>query len=86
MNEFEQYLHNNPQLIEKFMHDKKPLLNEIKDIYAKMFASGDLTGRFLLSKALMEIVRATTEEGKALMQAEMREQHGINLTNNKGSC
>ena len=85
MNDFEEYLYKNPQLIEKFMRDKKPLLNEIKQTYADMLESGDLTGRFLLSKALMEIVKITTEAGQELLKAEMSQQ-GINVTTDRGVC
>ncbi|MCK4487446.1 MAG: hypothetical protein KAU38_11890 [Desulfobacterales bacterium] len=85
MNEIEEYLHENPELIERFLHDNKPLLNEIKQTYADMLESSDLTGRFLLSKALLEIVRVTTETGKALMQVEMQAR-GINLTDVVGQC
>ena len=85
MNNIEQYLYENPELIKRFMNDNKKLLNEIKDTYAKMLESGDLTGRFLLSKALLEIVKVTTEAGKALMQAEMQER-GITMTDTEGKC
>lgn len=85
MNEIDEYLHENPEILERFIHDNKELLNEIKNRYADMLANGDLIGRFLLSKALMEILKITTEAGKALMQAEMQEQ-GLNVTDVKGHC
>lgn len=86
MNNIEQYLYENPELIKRFMKDNEALLNEIKDTYAKMLASGDLTGRFLLSKALLEIVKVTTEAGQELLKQEMQEQHGMNLMDTEGKC
>lgn len=86
MNNIEQYLYQNPELIERFMNDKKELLNEIKQTYADMLESGDLVGRFLLSKALMEILTIATEAGKELLKREMQERHGVNLMNTEGKC
>ena len=85
MNNIEQYLYENPELIERFMNDNKALLNKIKNKYADFFRDGDLIGRFLLSEALMGIVKATTEAGKALMQAEKQER-GITMTDTEGKC
>lgn len=85
MNNIEAYLHENPELIERFMNDNEALLNEIKQQYADMLESGDLVGRFLLSKALLEILTIATEAGQELLKAEMSQQ-GINVTTNKGSC
>ena len=85
MNNIEQYLYENPELIKRFMNDNRKLLNEIKQQYADMLESGDLVGRFLLSKALMEILTIATKAGQELLKAEMSQQ-GINVTTNKGSC
>ena len=85
MNEIEQYLHENPELIERFMKNNKELLNEIKDRFAGFLESGDLISRYLLSKALFEILRVTGEATKELLRYEMQEQ-GINLTDVKGHC
>jgi len=86
MNEIEAFLHENPELIERFMKDNENLLNEIKQKYADMLESGDLTGRFLLSRALMEIVKVTTQAGQELLRYEMMAGQGINIAAKKGSC
>ena len=85
MNEIEQYIFDNPELIERFMNDNKALLNEIKDRFAGFLESGDLIGRYLLSKALFEILRVTGEASKELLKQEMS-QRGINVTAKSGSC
>ena len=85
MNEIEAYLHENPELIERFMNDNEALLNELKDRFAGFLESGDLIGRYLLSKALFEILRVTGEASKELLKTEMS-QRGLNITDAKGSC
>ena len=86
MNEFEQYLFDNPELLKKSMERNEPLLNEVKDRFAEFLESGDLIGRYLLSMALFEILRVTGEATKDLLKQEMQEQHGINLMDTEGIC
>ncbi len=85
MNEFEQYLYDNPELLKRFMNDNEALLNEIKARFAGFIESGDLIGKFLLSKALFEILRVTGQATKELLKQEMQRQ-GVNITDTKGSC
>ncbi len=86
MNEIEQYIFDNPQLLKRFMKDNEALLNEVKNKYADLFRDGDLIGRYLLSKALFEILRVTGEATKELLKQEMQEQHGMNLMDTEGKC
>lgn len=85
MNNIENYLKENPELIKDFMQSNGELLNEIKNRFEGFLDSGDLVGKFLLSKALFEILQVTGEATKSALKAELAE-HGLNITNVKGNC
>lgn len=85
MDDIEQYLYENPELIEQFLNNNKTLLNEIKNRFDEMQASGDLIGRYLLSKALFEILRVTGEATKELLKQEMAKR-GVNITGDGARC
>ena len=87
MNEIEAYLHENPELIQRFMKDNEKLLNEVKDRFAGFLESGDPVGKYLLSMALFEILRTVKDASKALMKAEIAERFGLShLMDTEGKC
>lgn len=85
MNEIEAYLHENPELLEKFMENNQELLNTIKDRFAGFIGSGDLISRFLLCTSLFEILRVEHAASKEWMAAELAAK-GINITDITGNC
>ena len=85
MNNLEQYLFDNQELIADFLKDNKELLNEIKTRFENFSQSGDFVGRYLLSQALLQILKVATTESKALLKTEMA-LAGVNITDAGGSC
>lgn len=77
MNNIEQYLYDNPEVLEDFMTNHEKLLNEIKDSFAGFIENGDPVGKYLLSMALFEILRTVKDASKALMKAEIAERFGL---------
>ena len=85
MDNLEQYLFDNQELITDFLKDNKELLNEIKARFEGFVELGDFVGRYLLSQALLQILKVATEKSKELLAAEMALK-GINITDAGGSC
>ena len=77
MNNIEQYLYDNPEVLEDFMTNHEKLLNEIKDSFAGFIENGDPVGKYLLSMALFEILRTVKDASKTLMKAEIAERFGL---------
>jgi len=52
-----------------FLKDNKELLNEIKTRFENFSQSGDFVGRYLLSQALLQILKvANKQKSKALLK------------------
>ena len=85
MDNLEQYLFDNQELITDFLKDNKELLNEIKARFEGFVELGDFVGRYLLSQALLQILKVATEKSKDLLSAELAVA-GINITDSGGSC
>ena len=85
MNAIEEHLYEHPEILEEFMKNNEELLNNIKDRFAGFLENGDVVSKFLLMKAVMEIIRTVGEASKILMKHELQQQ-GINITSVKGTC
>lgn len=85
MNEIDEYLHENPEILEEFTQYNKALLTLLKERFEFFSKEGDVVSGYLLMRAVMGIVYITGEETKASIGAELAKA-GVNITNTKGHC
>jgi translation initiation factor 2B subunit (eIF-2B alpha/beta/delta family) len=77
MNNIEEHLHEHPELIKDFRTNHKKLLNDIKDSFAGFIESDDTISKYLLSMALLEILRTVKDTSKTVLQAKIAERFGL---------
>ncbi len=52
----EDHIKTNPEILENFNHDYGDILAELRARFQRFIAAGDLIGKYLMSKTLLEIV------------------------------
>ena len=81
----QQYLRDNPAVIEAFNEKYMPLIMQIQDAFNDMYKADDLPGRMLLSTAMFEILQHVQKEQKAFIAHE-RQKRGYFAVQSAGKC
>jgi hypothetical protein len=76
MNQIEQFLSDNPELIDNFIKDNGELIQAIKDRFKQFTGAGDVAARFLLSSALLEVLQVELEASKDQLRDTILERTG----------
>ena len=79
-------LRKNPEILEKFNRDHGAILVELRGRFQTFLTSGDVIGRYLLTRALFETIQIQGEVAKQHIQERIAEQ-GVFIHNGSGtSC
>ena len=70
LNDFDAYLFENPELIDRFTAETTDLFRAIKDRFKLFLDAENLVGRYLLARALNDLVRDELQVSKGQIRTE----------------
>ncbi len=79
LNEFDSYLFENPELVDRFTAENQDLFKAIKARFKLFLNNENLVGRYLLARALNDLVRDELQVSKGQIRQEAFKQCGIVL-------
>jgi len=79
LSEIDQYLYENPEIVDTFLSDNKELLHAIKQRFSMFLDNGDVLSRYLLARALNDLVREELEVSKGQVREQAFEKCGLFL-------
>ena len=79
LSEIDQYLYENPELVTRFTAENIDLLKSIKDRFKMFLDNENLVGRYLLARALNDLVRDELQVSKGQIREQAFKQCGLVL-------
>ena len=79
LNDFDSYLLENPKLIDRFLVENSNLFKAIKDKFKLFLDAENLVGRYLLARALNDLVRDELKVSKGQIKEQAFKKCGLVL-------
>ena len=79
LNEIDSYLYENPAIVNRFMAENQDLFKAIKDRFKLFLDNENLVARYLMARALNDLVKDELQISKGQIRQEAFKQCGLIL-------